>query len=136
MDCMDLSILKQKINLSIDSNIVIVGIGNILRNDDGLGPEVIRRLELLSIIKTKKNILFLDAGMIPENYLSKIIHFELRIIIFIDALNFGSRPGTIKVFEEDSIENSGLSTHNVSINLIISILKTYLSSEIYIIFIG
>ena len=47
--------------------VVLLGIGNILKGDDGFGPALVHELE------GKVPITCIDAGPAPENYAGKII---------------------------------------------------------------
>lgn len=99
--------------------VAIIGIGNIMRGDDGCGPKVIENLK-------KKNIkahLF-DCGTVPENYIFPILSTSCDTIILIDAADFGAMPGSIKALSLNEISGTGLSTHNSSIRLFTDLLMT------------
>ena len=49
-----------------EAKLSILCVGNELRGDDGLGPEIYRRLEK----QISKTILLIDTGNQPENFLS------------------------------------------------------------------
>jgi len=103
----------------ICGKVAIVGIGNILRGDDGLGPKLIEKLRPSGI----KAILF-DCGTAPENYILPILSTSSDTIIFIDAADFGRAPGDIKVLDLEDISNVSFSTHSPSPRLFIDLLKT------------
>ena len=101
---------------------LILGVGNPLRRDDGIGPEVIH---LLIEDRTKKNrthklssdIELLDGG---TDGLGLIEYFkEYKNIIIIDAVEMNLKPGTIKVFTPEeaviNINSDALSTHGFGI---------------------
>jgi hydrogenase 3 maturation protease len=96
---------------------MILGIGNILRGDDGVGAILANR------IKDKVPFIVFDAGVSPENYLEKIIKEKPNTILIIDAIDFGGEPGQIKVLNHKKIKEANFySTHNISINLFINYL--------------
>lgn len=103
----------------IKGRVAIVGIGNIIRGDDGLGPKMIEMLKTSSL----KAALF-DCGTAPENYIFPILSSSADTIIFIDAADFSKTPGEIKVFDLDSISNVSFSTHSPSPHLFVDLLKT------------
>lgn len=107
-------ILKEKV--------VIVGIGNILRGDDGLGPELIRMLK--GSFPQEARFLLLDAGEAPENYLEKIVQYQPDTILLVDALDFAEPPGSIRIIDRSELQEVGFSTHNASIKLTMNYLNS------------
>ena len=108
-------------------NLLIVGIGNTLKGDDGAGCEVIRRLK----IKGQLSFYLLDAGSAPENYTKKIKDYKPKTIIFIDAVSMSELPGTIKMIDEKEISSGYFTTHNMPLNLFIDYIKQETKSEIF-----
>ncbi|MDD5687755.1 MAG: hydrogenase maturation peptidase HycI [Elusimicrobia bacterium] len=109
-------------------NVLIVGIGNSLKGDDGAGCEVIKQLE------GKTNYKLLDVGSAPENYTKKIKEFCPDTIIFIDAVEMKEKPGTIKIIDEKEISSGFFTTHNMPLNLFLDYIKEQTKAKI--IFIG
>lgn len=105
----------------LKDNILIVGIGNELRADDGVGPELIKR------INTRIAARCIDAGMSPENYIGAIIKLRPELLIFIDACNFNASAGTIKLIHAAEIPLYGFSTHNMSPKLMIENIASQVS---------
>lgn len=104
---------------------VIIGIGNVLKGDDGVGPYIVSRLS--------NNIHAIDAGTAPENHLKKIIDLKPDKIFIIDAVDFGGKPGDIKYFNEFDSSNISISTHNMPPDLFIDFIKQQTNAEIKII---
>jgi len=110
--------------------VVILGIGNTLRSDDGAGSILAARL------KNKTSFLALDAGPNPENYLGKIIQEKPDNIVIIDAVDLDISPGEFRVLEAQDVNTTHLfSTHNASIALTINYLQSNLRTDIIILFI-
>ena len=95
----------------------IVGIGNTLKGDDGVGPLLISRLQ-----RKTKAYLF-DCGEVPENYLQPIIESRPETIIIIDASDWAGAVGDLRLIEKDQIQAIGFSTHNASLRLFFDYLK-------------
>jgi len=91
----------------------IIGLGNPLRRDDGIG---IVLLELLMNRKKElpKNIELIDGGIGGINLLHLLMRFNL--VLLIDAVNFKGRPGEARVFSLKDIQSQKkpvmASTHN------------------------
>ncbi len=115
----------------LKGKVVIVGIGNILRGDDAVGPELIKRLKLK--IKNESQIELLDVGEAPENYLEKIVKQTPDTVLLIDAVDFGGSAGSVTLLEQESLKEDGLTTHNASLKLTIKYLKERSINRIFII---
>ena len=111
-------------------NLLIVGIGNTLKGDDGAGCEVIKRLQK----KGQVPFYLLDTGSAPENYTKKIKDFKPETIVFIDAVEMKEPPGTVKIIDEKHISSGYFTTHNMPLNLFLDYIKEETKAKI--IFIG
>ena len=111
----------------LKGKVVILGIGNTLNADDGIGST------LASRIKEKVTYTVYDAGISPENYLGKIIKDRPDNIVIIDAVDFGAKPGEFTILESEVVKTANLfSTHNASISLTINYLQSNFKVDIII----
>ena len=53
-------------------------------------------------------------------------------MVLVDAVDFGSSPGTIKIIEKDDIKDESLSTHNASLNLVAKYLQKETSADVFL----
>lgn len=105
------------LNLNLKGKVIILGIGNTIRGDDGAGSILAKR------IKGKVPFTVFDAGLSPENYLEKIVKVRPNTILIIDAVDFGGRPGEVRLFHYHQIrEERFFSTHDISLELLINFL--------------
>ena len=119
--------------LELKGKVLILGVGNPMKQDDGAGPAAIAELKT-QISKLKNNVELLDAGIAPENYSGKIKQIRPDTLVIIDAIDFGEKAGSIKVIEAEKIGNQSLSTHNISLKTFVDFLKTDLPNlEVFII---
>ncbi len=102
----------------LKGKVLILGIGNPMKQDDGLGPQLIEKLK-----SQKPKAELLNAGTAPENYTGKIKQINPDTLVIIDAIEFGEKPGSIKVFEIEQIKTRSLSTHNISLKTFVDFLK-------------
>ena len=109
----------------LKGKIVIVGIGNIMRRDDGFGPALVNR------IKSKTNAMCIDACPAPENHLGSIIKEKPNTVLLIDAVHMEKRPGDYDVFRKQDILRGGFTTHNMSPVMIIEYLEKETKADIY-----
>ena len=69
------------------SQTLIIGIGQLLKGDDGAGPLVCQRLQ-----SAKVSAEIIDAGTVPENYIQPVIKKLLRIFLLSMPLTFQLLP--------------------------------------------
>lgn len=112
-----LSILKGKV--------VILGIGNPLRGDDGFGPF------LIELIRDKVSAVCIDAGAAPENYIGKIIKETPDTVLIVDAVHLGLPAGEFQILEKSGILKSGLTTHDLSPRMFMDQLEQGVRARIY-----
>jgi len=94
-------------------NIAILGIGNILMQDDGAGVEVVKRLEQLD---WPENISFIDGGTAVLSLLDVFINNQK--IIVVDTLKGGHQPGTVYRLTPEQLgewKKESLSLHDVQV---------------------
>ncbi|MFA5876554.1 MAG: hydrogenase 3 maturation endopeptidase HyCI [Candidatus Margulisiibacteriota bacterium] len=106
--------------------IVVVGIGNTLKGDDGAGPKLI---ELLASAAPALAAQFIDAGITPENYIGKIIKLGPATIFLADAIDFGGQPGEIKQFAPGQIKDYGFTTHSPGLNMFFELIQSEVGSK-------
>jgi len=117
----------EHLKLHLKGKVVILGIGNTLRSDDGVGSLLASRIE------GKVPHIVYDSASSPENYLGKIIKDKPQNIVLIDAVDFGGKPGEFRVLEGEDIKTVNLfSTHNASLSLTINYLHNHLKVEIIV----
>jgi hydrogenase maturation protease len=80
----------------------ILGIGNILMGDDGLGPYVIQML--MSRFDFPDHVELVDGGTPGLDFLPYISH--ARSVIVLDTVSSKGRPGEIKIYRDREIIGS------------------------------
>lgn len=94
-------------------DIVVIGIGNILLKDDGVGVRTIEALERENLPTAVKLV---DGGTSTLDMLG--LFQEYRKVIVVDALKAGLAPGSIYKIKPEDIKNyrkENLSIHDVQI---------------------
>ncbi len=104
--------------------VMILGVGNPIRGDDGAGPYLIKQL------MGKVDAALLDCEEVPENFLGKITESRPDTILIIDAIDLGMSPGTVALLED--IENMSYSTHHPSLQLFIDWVKKETMADVLI----
>jgi len=94
-------------NQSQKKDTIVIGLGNILFSDEGIGVHLIRRL---SENQDKfPSVEFIDAGTGGMNVLHLITNRKKTVII--DCVKMGKKPGTIKRFEPADVQTTKKMTH-------------------------
>ncbi|MFW9962064.1 MAG: hydrogenase maturation peptidase HycI [Candidatus Sifarchaeia archaeon] len=102
------------------NKIAILGIGNDLRSDDGLGLYIIERLSI-----DDPRVMIENVGSVPEGFSRPLTEFGAERIIMIDAADMQKSPGHIELITKDRISGVNLSTHSMPL----SFLMMYLEQE-------
>lgn len=110
--------------------VVILGVGNILRRDDGLGSLIAQKLKKMAARRASHrplwghgNIPVFDGGEAPENYLEKILGHNPETVLIVDTVDFNGTPGEIRIFDKDALLHGDFSTHGISLKLAMEYLK-------------
>ncbi len=112
--------------------VVIVGIGNTLRGDDGAGPELIKQLKNSKPSTLNSKLSLISVGEVPENYLGKIAEHKPDTIMLVDAVDFDSPPGSVRIIDQDALKEQDFSTHSTSIKLIMKFLSSKTESVVFL----
>lgn len=109
------------------STVVILGIGNMLKGDDGAGPLLCEQLA------GRVSAQVIDTGTVPENYIQPIVTTRPDHLIIVDAVDFGAAPGTIRLFQPQDIDSFAFSTHALSPRLFLDVLRRETAADICLI---
>jgi len=95
----------------VTPRILIAGIGNVLLQDDGLGPHVVARLE--AEYEFDHEVELLDIGTPTLDFVDYLRGRE--VLVLVDALGGGGQPGEILTFDKEQLKeflpNMRLSAH-------------------------
>ncbi len=92
---------------------LILGVGNSLLGDDGVGSILAKELEAeLGREKVR------DGGVAPENFLSWVEKFHPDVLIIIDSMEFNKSPGSIGIFSFKELSWGNISTHSLPLSLL------------------
>ena len=117
--------IEKRLKERLKGKIVIVGVGNILKGDDGLGPYLVKRL------RGKVRARLIDGGSAPENYVGKIASLKPDTILVIDACDLGWEPGKVELLEIEQMKHTGYSTHSISPRVFMNYLKEETGADVF-----
>jgi hydrogenase 3 maturation protease len=110
----------------LKGKVVIVGVGNVLRGDDGLGPIFVEGL------MDKVGVTCINAGNALENHLGVIIRERPDTVLLVDAVHLNMNPGEFAIVDPNEIEHGGLSTHDVSPGLFLDFLVEETRCDVFL----
>ncbi len=99
--------------------VAVIGVGNEMRGDDGIGVFLAGELEKglagrgLLVIKTQ----------VPENFIRPVMDFRPGKVIILDSADFGGRPGDFRAIKEGEITEFLVSTHNMPLTVFLKALE-------------
>ncbi|MEM0453191.1 MAG: hydrogenase maturation protease [Sulfolobales archaeon] len=113
--------------------LIIVGIGNILRGDDGIGVVIARKLRRLFKGLRSIKVIICEAGL--ENVTHLLMRYRPKHLLIIDAVYVkGGTPGDIYVFGVDELDSyRSITTHHLPLKLTLDYLMTNLNINVSII---
>ena len=100
--------------------VAVIGVGNRMRGDDGVGSLIAERLQELA----KGSLLVIDAETVPENYLGVLLDSKPEFVLFIDAVDFGGEAGEWALVPLSVLGDKVPTTHTVSLKLLGQILES------------
>jgi len=110
---------------SVDApnRVVLVGLGNPDRADDGFGIELADRFK-----GRFPNQIFSEHERSVEGIVMNLIdRDDVHTVLFIDATDFGGKPGDVQVFSEKDAQRfiPSFSTHKVPITLLMELIRQH-----------
>ena len=116
----------------MSKKIAVIGLGNTLRKDDGIGIIV---LEALLKSSQHPQIDYLNFGIASFDLVHRMEKYER--ILLIDGIDAGLKPGELKIFELKDIsynlKGPALSTHEFDLKSLFELYKRFeLKSKIYV----
>ncbi len=92
-----------------DRKILFVGVGNLLRKDDGAGVYISTR------IRETENIRVLTPEVSIENYIGKINATDHDTLVLIDCVDMNRPAGSFDLIPVDRVHDLTFNTHNISL---------------------
>jgi hydrogenase 3 maturation protease len=96
---------------------ILMGIGNTLRCDDGIGPYIARHMQGGS------SFLSLDCGTVPENFTAVVRKNRPLLLLLVDAADMGLSSGEFRTIHKDHIKDVSIGTHQLPLSYLIDFLS-------------
>lgn len=99
------------------NRLLFIGVGNVLKSDDGVGVIICNQ------IIERANITTLTVEVSIENYIGKINSLNPGTIVILDCMELGSSPGSSRLVALDDVEDITFNTHNISLGRLADFFK-------------
>jgi hydrogenase 3 maturation protease len=97
---------------------VLMGIGNTVNGDDGIGPWVATHLE-------HTNWRTINCGTVPENFTGVIKKWAPQCLVLVDTALMNLAPGEIRRIPQEKISTLHISTHSPPLSFLITHLQNH-----------
>jgi hydrogenase 3 maturation protease len=118
--------LERDFSNALHGNVVVVGIGNPLLGDDGLGPAFTHSLSGVD------GITCIDAGTTPENHISPVVRANPDTVLLVDAVDFGLHPGDYIIEDPQKVDSASTATHDVGLPSIAAYIHHETGAEVFL----
>ncbi len=104
---------------------ILMGIGNKLRGDDGIGSVIAQNFQ-------DSDWLSIDCETVPENFTSQVKKTKPELLVILDAVEMDLSPGEFRIISVDKIQSMHLTTHYMPLSFLISYLEKFTKEIIFI----
>ncbi|HSW28386.1 MAG TPA: hydrogenase 3 maturation endopeptidase HyCI [Longimicrobiales bacterium] len=125
--------LAQDLRARLAGRVVVMGIGNPDRGDDGVGLLV---AELLAeglpgrTLPDDRALTVLMAGEVPESWLGPAAAARPDAVLMVDAVDMGAEPGCASLLEPEDLLGGATFTHRTPLALLSKFLRRETGADI------
>jgi len=110
----------------LSGSVVVVGVGETRRGDDGVGPLVARLLAKSGVARV------IDSGNSPELDTWRIRMLAPDNVVFVDAVDFCGSPGAVAFLRPGELRAAGFDTHRAPLKLTMQYLECELKCRCHL----
>ena len=111
------------------TRIAIIGIGNSLLGDDGIGLLLAQNLQ---ISLSHERFCILEGALAPENCLGKLRPFQPQLVILLDIVLGLGEVGSIHYLSCEKIEGFSASSHSLPLSILAKFLEAEYACEVFV----
>ncbi len=105
---------------------ILLGVGNELNGDDGIGVWMARNFSC-------DGWQAIDCFTVPENYTSEIKRSGAKKVLIVDAADMGLEAGEIRIIPKEKIGSAGFSTHSLPLSIFITHVEEITGAKIILV---
>lgn len=118
--------MKDELASRLSGIVLVIGVGADDHGDDGVGPFAARLLETAGFEHV------IESGASPECDTWKIREIGPDTVLFVDAVDFGGKPGNLALLETGDLRSSGFDTHRAPLKMTMEYLERELSCNCFV----
>ena len=99
---------------------VVVGVGNELKADDGIGLSVAKQLQAEGL--ASKDVMIVPAE-VPENWIQPIAKFRPELLVLVDTADFQGKAGEVRAIRDEEVSKVFANTHSIPLVLFLEAVK-------------
>ena len=119
-----------KFKASEQRRAVVLGVGNELNGDDGIGVVIARQLK--ERWAGHASLLSVEGGLAPENFTGLLRKFQPSDVILIDAALMNLQPGEPEWLDWTQADGMSASTHSLPLSIVGRFLQDELKCQIWL----
>ena len=104
---------------------ILMGIGNELKGDDGIGNLIARQF-------SHPDWLSLPCETVPENFTAVVKRERPDVLVIVDAADMGIGPGELRIIPHDRLDSDVMGTHGIPLMHLFSYLDKHAGEIIFI----
>lgn len=115
--------------------VTVVGIGNPLRGDDGVGCRVAELLiegRRTGARALRNGVAVLNVEDVLENYLGDVAAAHPDVVLMVDAADVGGAPGDAALVEESALKDAPCATHRTPLGVTASVIRQRTGAEVLV----
>jgi hydrogenase 3 maturation protease len=117
----------------LKGRVTVLGIGNPLRGDDGVGCRIARDLAVASrsgALATRAGLTIVDAEDVPENYVGVVAAARPDVVLMVDAADLGAEPGASMLVEAADMSGVRAVTHRTSLGITAAVIRQRTGADV------
>ena len=107
---------------------ILMGIGNELKGDDGIGNIIAREFAEVGC----KDWLSLACETVPENFAAVVKRERPELLVIVDAAEMGLPAGEFRLLPKGKLNSISFGTHAMPLHLLVSHLEKYAGKILFI----
>ena len=107
---------------------VLMGIGNELKGDDGIGNIIAREFQRM----VPDGWLSIPCETVPENFTGVVKRESPDTLVIIDAAEMGLSPGEFRIIPKSKLNSGVIGTHGMPLKHLVSYLEEHAGKIIFI----
>ncbi|MBN2357281.1 hydrogenase 3 maturation endopeptidase HyCI [candidate division KSB1 bacterium] len=122
-----MSLEQQLRDILANRKVVLLGVGNPDRGDDGLGPALVKKIGAIEYITC------INCERVPENYTGVVREARPDVILFVDAIDFTGKPGEVVLLQSDAMQQEQrCNTHHPALSLVMDYLTGETGAQVWL----